>query len=134
MNISSTRFESNVGVEKGGYIYYDYKRPYLHTDLVVNNNSAKYGPDIASYAVKLTIASDPNAPLELNDLGSGIVYSKNLSLSLRDFDNQIMNLDSQNQIILLSKNISEAQVGGFNSGKLSKTNCFSSTERRNSLF
>ena len=56
--------------------------------------------------------------MKLNDLGSGIKYEQDLKLTLRDYDDQVMILDNENQIILTAQNSNEATVKGFNSAIL----------------
>ena len=126
LSINNTIFNSNSATEKGGAIYYDYARPYFGSLVVFNNNSAMYGPNIASYAVKITYAEDSIKQLKITNLGSGIVLESNLNLALRDYDDQIMILDNINQILLSSKNVTISQVGGFNSGTIyiSYFHCF----------
>ena len=106
---------------KGGAVYYDYARPTFGSTIIYTNNSAQYGRDIASYAVKLTYADDPMKSLKIDNFGSGIAYETVLSFALRDYDNQIMVLDNENQIIITSVNSSVAQVSGFNSGRMTST-------------
>ena len=117
LNINDTKFESNVALIKGGAIYYDYGRPEFVSSIIFNNNSAKYGPDIASYAVKITFENDTSNDMKINNFGSGIVYEEVLKFAVRDYDNQIMVLDDENQIIISSGNPSISQISGFNSGK-----------------
>ena len=126
LSINNTIFNSNSATEKGGAIYYDYARPNFGSLVVFNNNSAIYGPNIASYAVKITYAEDSIKQLKITNLGSGIVLESNLNLALRDYDDQIMILDNVNQILLSSKNVTISQVGGFNSGTIytSHFHCF----------
>jgi len=86
---------------------------------VILNNTALYGPNIASYATKITFKQDPTKEMKITNLGSGIVYEQEIELTLRDADDQIMVLDNSNQIILTSVvNSSLATVKGFNSAIL----------------
>ena len=58
--------------------------------------------------------------IKISNLGSGIKYENELELSLRDYDDQIMVLDNENQIILNPADRSIATVKGFNSAALKK--------------
>ena len=117
--ISNTTFESNSAYE-GGAIFYNYKRPVFKADIIFNSNSADYGPNIASYAVKITMADDLKMNLAIDKLGSGIKYEKQLGLVVRDYDDQRMVLNNKDQIILTSNDNTKAQVLGFNSAPLIK--------------
>lgn len=86
--------------------------------MIFGNNLAEYGPDIASYAVKITFEEDPESLLRINDVGSGIPYPEPLRFAIRDYDNQIMNLDNQDQIFMSATDNSTTQVRGFNSAAL----------------
>ena len=118
LDIEDATFESNLATEKGGAIYYDYARPKFGTNLTYTNNSAQYGSNIGSYAVKITKKENPSNYMTINNLGSGIAYENTLEFAVRDYDNQIMNLNNENQIFITSLNQNEAQVSGFNSGKI----------------
>lgn len=100
LTISDTVFENNQATEKGGAIYYDYLRPDLQSSIVFTSNTAQYGPDIASYAVKITFEQEPDAPLRIEEVGSGISIPEALRFAVRDYDNQIMNLDNQDQVTM----------------------------------
>jgi predicted outer membrane repeat protein len=51
-SIANSTFSSNSASVKGGAIYYDTYKPFL-TNLSFNNNSAPYGPDLASYPTQI---------------------------------------------------------------------------------
>ena len=119
LSLSDTIFESNSALQ-GGAIFYNYKRPVLENTTLFNNNTADYGPNIASYGVKITMADDLNTDLIIDELGSGIKYEKQLDLVVRDYDDQKMIFNNKDQIILTSNNATKAQVLGFNSAPLVK--------------
>jgi len=120
LNLNTTHFELNNAIEKGGAIYYDFLKPVFGSGITYSNNTAQYGPDIASYAVKITLSNDISPNIRINHLGSGIVYEKTLKLVIRDYDNQIMIMDSQNKIILTAVNSTIAKIKGFSSVGLQK--------------
>ena len=120
LSLNTTNFELNNAIRKGGAIYYDYSRPVFGSGVTYSNNTAQYGPNIASYAVKITLNNDISSNIKINDLVSGVVYKETLKLSVRDYDNQIMVMNNQNQIILTAVNNTVAKVGGFNSIGLQK--------------
>ncbi|CAI2375458.1 unnamed protein product [Moneuplotes crassus] len=118
LNLSNNTFEHNSASFKGGALYYDYSRPIFGDSLVYTNNTANYGNNIASYAVKVTFANDSRAPLKLNDFGSGLAYPETLNFAVRDYDDQVMNLNSQDQIRMSATNSKTTEVKGFNSAPL----------------
>lgn len=89
--LSHSQFSHNTATLKGGAIDYNYDRPDFQSNLTFDHNFAPYGEDISSYPIKITLDEG-----ELEDLAPGIVREKPVRLSVRDFDDQIMNLDSQN--------------------------------------
>ena len=100
LTMVDSEFENNIAFEKGGAIHYTYRRPLL-MNVSYSNNTAEYGPNISSYAVKITFAETGNDKMHLSNIGSGIVYEKTLNFSLRDYDNQVMVLNNVNQILIL---------------------------------
>ena len=70
---------------------YDLYRPTL-SNLVFNSNYALYGPNIASYAVKVNIGNETINSITINNAVSGQI-SRTYIFSIVDYDNQIMNLD-----------------------------------------
>ena len=78
------------------------------------NNSALYGQNVASYAVKVILEGSVSDKMKINNIGPGIPYDKTLKFIVKDFDNQIMVLDSQNQISITPADPSIAKVKGFN--------------------
>ena len=89
------------------------------TNTTFNGNTASYGPNLASYPVRIgMVNSSKHDPIILNDVGSGITLENDLKLALIDNEDQVMVLDSTNQLIILSKNSSDSSVGGTNAVKL----------------
>lgn len=80
---------------------------------MTHDNSAPYGPNIASYAVKITIVG--NEEMVINDIGSGIRYDTPLKFALLDYDEQVMVLNNVDQIILTPVNSTISSIGGVNS-------------------
>ncbi|CAI2369723.1 unnamed protein product [Moneuplotes crassus] len=102
--------QHNVAAEMGGGIYYDLYRP--ETDRIEYfNNSAQYGPDIASYPVRIVQSSTTNNKVYLDDIPSGLKYETPLSFDLVDFDGQVMNLINSVNIKILT-NDSNLSVRG----------------------
>ncbi|CAI2370008.1 unnamed protein product [Moneuplotes crassus] len=118
LRIDDCQFRENNAIEKGGAIYYDYVRPTFGSSIIFDNNSAQYGKNIASYAVKITFANDSAALLDLHEVGSGIPYPETLKFAIRDYDNQVMVLDSQDYILMSPTNPNTTEIKGFNSAPL----------------
>lgn len=84
------------------------------SNLNLENNTAKYGNDIASYPVKIRVQNSNSDAIELNNIGSGIVLDETLVLELLDHDNQVMVLDNENQISIFAYLNTNTSVGGTN--------------------
>ena len=69
----------------GGAIYYPEVRPQL-TNCTYTNNTAPYGPNIASYPVKVTINGTVSNKIHLVNIPSGQAYPYPTTFSLVDFD------------------------------------------------
>jgi hypothetical protein len=72
-------------------------RPEL-TGVEFSENTAVYGPNIASYGSKIIEKTSNLTQIKLSNIGSGVKYSELLTLQLVDHDNQILVLDSSSQI------------------------------------
>ena len=81
------------------------------------NNSAVYGPNIASYAVKVYQKGGSLNEINLKDVGSGVLLSKSLELVLADYDNQQMVLDNMTQIKIFPS-ANSSKTSGVNSEKV----------------
>jgi hypothetical protein len=97
---------------KGGAIYYTHKRPQL-TNVTYSNNIAVYGLNIASYAFKIIMVD--NDEMIINDVGSNIRYEHELKFALLDYDDQVMVLNSVNQIMITPVNSTVSSIRGVNS-------------------
>ena len=69
-SISDSTFSSNVAEISGGGIQYNLYRPSFR-NLKFINNSALYGPDIGSYAIKLEIENSTQNIIYVNNATSG---------------------------------------------------------------
>lgn len=90
----------NKATESGGAIKYDVFRPETTNNEFVNN-SAVYGPNIASYPVKIKVKDSNEDQIILSNVGSGLETELNLGkiiyylcnncieLALYDHDDQI---------------------------------------------
>ena len=115
----NSTFIGNTAIRQGGAINYNYVRPRLSRNLY-QDNSALYGPNIASYPVKIKQANSTQEDVFLDNVGSGIIYPQTLHLSLYDYDDQIMILDSSNQISISPVDQQSSGISGVNVGLLNK--------------
>jgi hypothetical protein len=109
--VTDSEFMSNNATVKGGAIYYAYKRPQF-TNVTYSNNIASYGPNIASYAFKIKMVG--NDEMVINDVGSNIRYEQELKFALLDYDDQVMVLNSVNQIVITPVDSAVSSIRGVN--------------------
>ena len=114
--IINSSFINNQANEKGGAIYYDFRRPQI-INTYFDNNTAIYGPDIGSYAVRVAQEDAIDDHIMLIDVASGLRYDAIVRLLLVDYDNQVMNLENTSQIKILPVT-QDAKLKGFDSSAL----------------
>lgn len=119
LNVTNCTFSNNIAVSQGGAINYSYRRPVLSVN-TYENNTAVYGPDIASYPFKITFEDTNSTQMHLENIGSGIGLDTPLKLIVKDYDNQTMLLASKTQILITALNSSEASVLGTNSAVINE--------------
>jgi hypothetical protein len=99
--VNST-FENNIALNHGGAIIYNSYDPYLENNTYINN-SASYGQNVFSYAVKVMQIRNG----ELNDLtvfrniASGIILENPITLAIVDVEGNILTSDSSSYIKIL---------------------------------
>ena len=94
-------------------------RPSLSSNFF-EDNSALYGPNLASYPVKIKQVNSTQDEVYLNNVGSGITYSQILNLGLYDYDDQIMILDSSDQISISPVDLQSSDISGVKLGLLNQ--------------
>ena len=119
MNISDSSFINNVGITKGGAIRYDVYRPLMRQN-IFENNTAQYGPNIASYPIQIKLTNSESDSISFDNVGSGIRSDIEFTLGLYDHDEQIMNLDSSSQIQIRTINTNNSDLGGTTSVKVNQ--------------
>ena len=119
LTLTDLAFTNNNAIRQGGAIYYDYARPRIER-IEYLNNSAEYGPEIASYPVKIKLVNSTEDDVYLRNVGSGIPYDQRLQFGLYDFDGQIMILDNSDQIVILPEDTQASSISGTNLGLLSQ--------------
>jgi hypothetical protein len=114
--ISHNHFTNNVAPKEGGAVYYDFRRPTFINNSYVNNESP-YGPNIASYAVRIVKGEDYDSNIKFDNLGSGVKYPEELEFRLIDYDNQTIVLANTGQIKIVPVS-SNATVSGIDAAKI----------------
>ena len=76
-----------------------------------------YGPNIASYPVRIVFNDSINDAMRLTDVVSGITYPDTINLTIVDLDNQVMNLLDYGQIKIVGAS-DGASVRGIDSSRL----------------
>ena len=112
-SILNTTFANNVAQISGGGVMYDLHRP-TFSNIFFDSNSALYGPNIASYAIKVKIGNSSENSVTISNAVSGQT-SQEFTFSILDYDNQVMNQDSTSKITIKAKTTG-AQVIGKNIG------------------
>ncbi|CDW76979.1 UNKNOWN [Stylonychia lemnae] len=94
---------------KGGAIYYDSNRPQNINDNIFLNNSAIYGPDIASFPFQLKLI---NSRVDfLKNITSEEYLPDNFYIGLVDQDDQIVNDKISSTLLITSMNESLSVTG-----------------------
>ena len=117
LTLRDINFTDNTAARRGGALYYDFARPSLDR-VRYSNNVAVYGMDIASYPVKIKIVNSTQDDISFENIGSGVTYPQTLHFGLYDFDDQIMVIESIDQIIISAVDTQASSVTGFNAQKL----------------
>ena len=78
-------------------MYYDLYRPEM-SDNQFDNNTAVYGPNIASYPTMVALSDDSATTFELLEVVSGQVVDPALEIDLVDHDGQTITTDSASKI------------------------------------
>lgn len=99
--LSNNTFRDNIAAVKGGGVYYNLHRPEFNSNQFANN-SAPYGPNIASYSLKIVKAGTANNKVTLDNIASGIEYNNTLEFELVDNDGQVMILENENTVKITS--------------------------------
>ena len=109
-----SKFSLNNANIKGGAITYENRRPEMINNTYLNN-SAAYGPNIASYPVKIVEYSSSNMSTYLKDASSGVALKSNLIFAIKDYEDQTIPDDSYSiKILPITQNSS---ISGYDSAK-----------------
>lgn len=102
----------------GGGIYYNMNRPTMSSNSYTNN-SANYGPNIASYAVRIVEKGSTDNKIYINETGSGLQYENTIELELVDYDNQVMVLENS-EVAKISPTSANAEITSTDFAKFTK--------------
>ena len=111
MMISNSEFQSN-SAEVGGAIKYSLYRPQMN-NVTFLNNSANYGPNIASYPIKVGINNITDSTITLNNVASGQIYSSSLYMTLLDYDLQKIKINNTRDILITPATSNATIKGNF---------------------
>ena len=103
-------FINNTATDKGGAIYYNLQKPTMNLN-TFEGNTAEYGPNLASYAVKIVEYHTKSNKVKLENIASGLQYDKELYLSVIDADDQVMNLENEYTINIVASDFNSAVLG-----------------------
>lgn len=118
LDLSSSLFANNTGIDSGGAIQYDVYRPSIQ-NCKFEGNSAVYGPNIASYPIKIKVKGSAQDQVTLDNVRSGVSNKLSFVMALYDHDDQIDTLDSASQISIRSIS-TNTQVAGSTIVKVTK--------------
>jgi len=123
LEIRGNGFKSNSAASKGGAVLWEQSPPTFQNNTFLNN-SAIYGAEIASYAIRLmpidllnrpfpylNASSSPPVSSLVTNLGSGLVYDGKIRLGLFDHQGQLVITDSTSAGEVLA-NTSELAIFG----------------------
>ena len=96
----NTTFSNNKAILKGGAYFYPRFWP-LFSNVTFTNNTAQYGSNIASYPIKAMINSTLSNKVVLDNAASGQIYRSPFNVSLLDYDDQVLNLDSSSVVSII---------------------------------
>jgi len=98
-SISDSVFVNNSASLKGGAIFYDSFRPVIANSTFINN-SAAYGPNIASYPVRVAHLNGNKIEdsLTFTQVVAGQSNAQNPNFALVDAEDQIYSIESTSQI------------------------------------
>ena len=100
-------FTNNTALDAGGAIKWDDVMPSNLTNNTYLNNSAFYGPDIASYPINLIRIDSHNMTLDdepIENVASGLPANYTIRMELLDHYGQRVMSDSVSEITLVSDN------------------------------
>jgi hypothetical protein len=83
-------------------------------DTIFENNTAKYGMDIASYPILIKSLNDHQNKLKLENIASGQPITSNFDVGVYDYEGQLCSLESNAKIFIIPESFSGNIVKGIN--------------------
>ena len=118
-SIVNSIFTNNSATTNGGAIMYDFFKPTLSGN-VFTNNSARYGPNIAGYPVKVVAQDVPSQVW-----ASGLTIATPIKYKLVDADGLTITTDSDSVITISSQSSSDKVIGNSDVTVVNGTATFS---------
>ena len=113
VSISNSSFLDNIATVDGGAIKYNFYRPEI-LNSTFRNNTASYGPNIASYPIKIGLKGNQDKQITFTNVGSGISENITIEWALYDHDGQITSFDNYSLLELKSISPNTEVRGNFN--------------------
>jgi hypothetical protein len=119
LTVASNNFTSNAAALNGGAVYWTKQQP-VFSNNSFTNNSAVYGPDIASFGIKLTSLDFQETTGKLSkvsgdtylNIGSGQRLPQTISIALKDHAGQVVTTDNSSIASVLPANPDNVTVTG----------------------
>ena len=96
--LNNVTFVNNTASVMGGAIYYDLFRPNM-TNVIFKNNTSPYGPNIASYPVKIILSDSNSTNIAFDNAVSGQEQEVDLNFQIVDYDDQVALTTSSGRVI-----------------------------------
>jgi hypothetical protein len=110
-SLSESEFASNSASLNGGSFYWQTHLPVL-ANLTFSNNSAVYGPDIASFPVALKHITSGRLLSNITGVASGQTITQPVHLALIDHYGAVVTTDNSSQATVLPADSEHATVSG----------------------
>lgn len=101
-DLKNVSFTDNQAYYSGGAIYYDSFRPSMEEVTFSGNTVRSYGPNIASYPVKVILLDNSTETLHIENTPPGQEYDQTLQFGLVDYDEQIITSTSTGTISIFA--------------------------------
>lgn len=109
--VSFCNFTGNSASANGGAIYWTRTLPILSNNRFADNTAA-YGPNIASFPIRLEINEFPSKSRELKVFASGQESDGLLLVKLLDHQGQVVTTDNLSTAVLTAYNMSSVSIQG----------------------
>jgi len=112
-SLSFSNFRKNSAEVQGGGIVWSAVKPHL-INLTFADNAAPYGPDVASYPIRLVLDSTPRRLLPLiSNYPPGQLTNTAIRFSVQDHYGQVYRIDNTSVVVLSAVNVNSTILGTF---------------------